>query len=181
MRKMSFKITNSELLAFINENGNLKDKSVKLVTKFQNVANIFKQSHCLKAEVKTLQLTLKQVFEVKNKDEKWLATVRSFELEVCEPVNKRERKSAGRPALTLQDCPSKNVETRILKENLESIAAIARRQGVEKEVLLTKLVQEALRSYDWDISEFFSSLNVSSPIPINDSIVEVFVTRFLIG
>ena len=72
---MYFKITNSELLVFINEHGNRKDKSVKLITKLSNVAKIFKESYCLKAEVKTLQLTLKQVFEVKNKDEEWLATV----------------------------------------------------------------------------------------------------------
>ena len=165
---MYFKITNSELLVFINEHGNLKDKSVKLITKFSNVAKIFKESYCLKADVKTLQLTLKQVFEVKNKDEEWLATVRSFETEVSEPVKKRERKSAGRPASTLQDCPSKNVETRILKEGLESVAAIARKQGIEKEALLTKLVQEACRSYEWDMAEFLSSLNVSSPVPINE-------------
>ena len=83
-------------------------------------------------------------------------------------MKKREQKSAGRPASTLQDCPSKNVETRILKEGLESVAAIARKQGIEKEALLAKLVQESCRSYDWDMAEFLSSLRVSSPVPINE-------------
>lgn len=121
---------------------------------------------------------LKHIHDVKEKTENWRGNVRVFETEDCEPKSKRGRKPdsceadastsfSGRPALTLSENPCYKVESAILKDSLGYVASAAEQQCIAKEDLLRKMVQEALRARDWDMSSFFENL-VVSPISVQE-------------
>ena len=176
---MQFRISNRELLKFIHDRGNLKDKSIMINSKFTHLAETFKQEHCLKGNVTTLKLTLKQVYEVKSKDEEWMQKIRSFEVEQAEPSPKRVCHmvgAVGRPSVIIKDCPSKRSEKKILREGLESISTMANEQGITKEEMFVRLFDEACKLSDWDMSECLSQLHYSSPtIPINDLVTLTYI------
>eukprot|EP00112_Aurelia_sp_Birch-Aquarium-sp1_P010249 Seg2197.6 transcript_id=Seg2197.6/GoldUCD/mRNA.D3Y31 product="hypothetical protein" protein_id=Seg2197.6/GoldUCD/D3Y31 len=176
---MHFRISNGELLNFINDRGNLNDKSIKINSKFTHLAEIFKQEHCLKGDVTTLKLTLKQAYKVKSKDDEWKEKIRSFEVEGVEPSPKRVCQmvaAVGRPSVTLKDCPSSKSEKKILREGLESISTIANEQGITKEEMFVRLFDEACKLSDWDMSKCLGKLHCTSPtIPINDLVTLTYI------
>ena len=63
--------------------------------------------------------------------------------------------------MKLSESPCYKVESAILKESLCYIASAAEQQCIPKEELLKKMVQEALKARDWDMSSFFENLSVS--------------------
>ena len=102
---MSFKITNGEILDFIYSKGNFQDRSVTFASKFRSLAQLFITEHNLLCSVNSLQLTFKQIYDVKDKNDIWLKTVREFETE-CD--TKLKRKSPGRLLVSLKNDPGEN-------------------------------------------------------------------------
>ena len=168
---MFFHITNGEILEFILAYGELKRKDVSKSRKFRRVALKFIEDHRLTNQLGSVQLVLKSIYYAKEKTENWRRNVRVFETEDNESRSKRGRKPnagtidassfSGRPALKLSESPCYKVESAILKESLGYIASAAEQHCIPKEELLTKMVQEALKARDWDMSSFFENLSVS--------------------
>ena len=174
--KMPFQITNGEILDFILTNGDLQRKDVSKSLKFRNVALKFIKEHRITNQLGSVQLILKHIHDVKEKTEHWRGSVRVFETEDCEPESKRGRKPngndarssfPGRPALTLSENPCYKVESAILKDSLGYVTSAAEQQCVPKEDMLNKMVQEAIRARDWDMSSFIENL-VVSPISFQE-------------
>ena len=64
---------------------------------------------------------------------------------------------SGRTRSYLSDSPCELVERNILKQCLGVILSTADEHGIGKEELLLKIVQEAVRSRDWDTSNFYDA------------------------
>ena len=69
--------------------------------------------------------------------------------------------------MTLSENPCHKVESAILKDSLGYVASAAEQQCIPKEDMLKKMVQEAIRARDWDMSSFFENL-VVSPISVQE-------------
>ena len=163
---MYLEITNGEILDFILSNGNLQDRSVKITKKFRQLASLFIKKHDLAASLSSIQVTLRAIYDVKSKDEGWRNTARMFEKENVEPKPK-----LGRPVgrvVSLLDSPCERVERNILKDNLAIVATAAAEHGKTKEEMLKKMVEEAIRSREWDMTTFFDSFHLSPEIPIHE-------------
>ena len=138
---MSLEITNGEVFEFILSNGNLQDRSVKIAKKFRNLASLFIKKHHLGGSLSAIQVTLKAIYDVKNKDDDWRNTVKTFERESLEPKSK-----LGRPLSTRLDSPCERVEKQILKYNLSVVATTAAEHGETKEDMLKKMVPNPFAS-----------------------------------
>ena len=60
--------------------------------------------------------------------------------------------------MKLSESPCYKVESAIMKESLGYIASAAEQQCIPKEELRKKMVQEALKAREWDMSGFFENL-----------------------
>eukprot|EP00112_Aurelia_sp_Birch-Aquarium-sp1_P004598 Seg1522.2 transcript_id=Seg1522.2/GoldUCD/mRNA.D3Y31 product="Major antigen" protein_id=Seg1522.2/GoldUCD/D3Y31 len=66
------------------------------------------------------------------------------------------------------------VERKLLRDSLSSVEVLADANGIRKEEMLQKMVEEACKSEGWDMSEFFQSLQISS-IPVSELTALVYV------
>ena len=82
---MSIEITNGEVLDFILSNGNLQDRTVKISKKFRQLASLFIKKYHLAASISLMQLTLRAIYDVRNKDDSWRNTSRTFERRILSP------------------------------------------------------------------------------------------------
>ena len=71
-------------------------------------------------------------------------------------------RKVGRKSLTVENAPRRKVDSKILEGELST----AQENGIEKETMLQKIVQEVFRSHDWNMSAFLTSLNMQCQIPI---------------
>ena len=62
----------------------------------------------------------------------------------------------------VENVPRRKVDSKILEGELST----AQKNGIEKEIMLQKIVQEVFRSHDWSMSAFLTSLNLQCQIPI---------------
>ena len=186
---MSVHITNGELLEFVHNRGDLKNKGTSQNSKYSELAAILKKQEGLNIKVDELRLILKQVCEVKRKSESWRNRVRVFKLEGIKPCEKRCRASSdcaagdmpspsGRTRSYLSDSPCERVERNILKQCLGVISSTADEHGIGKEELLLKIVQEAIRSRDWDTSNFCDAVQATSSIPVDEQTALIYVGNF---
>ena len=150
---MSLELSNGEILDFLIKN-DVKNRNVQSSVKFRHLAEKFMSEYNIQADLSIIQQSLKKLYEVKHKSEEWLRAVRKFELVDSEPEEKKEKKRSGRPSLTICDNPCKKVESAILKRNLAQVAASAEEQGISKEEMLRKILDEAKRSRDWNKAAF---------------------------
>eukprot|EP00112_Aurelia_sp_Birch-Aquarium-sp1_P020181 Seg5140.1 transcript_id=Seg5140.1/GoldUCD/mRNA.D3Y31 product="hypothetical protein" protein_id=Seg5140.1/GoldUCD/D3Y31 len=186
---MSVHITNGELLELIHNRGDLQNKATTLNSKYAELAATLKKEEGLKIKVDELRLILKNVYEVKIKSESWRNRVRFFELEGIKLREKRCRASSdcaaentpspsGRTRSCLSDSPCGRVERNILKQCLAVISSTADEHGIGKEELLVKIVQEAIRSRDWETSTFRGVLQATSSIPVDEQTALIYAANF---
>ena len=66
--------------------------------------------------------------------------------------------------------PRRKVDSKILEGELST----AQKNGIEKEIMLQKIVQEVFRSHDWSMSAFLTScLQCQIPIPELTSLINL--------
>ena len=65
----------------------------------------------------------------------------------------------------------------ILKSGPRDVASIAQENGIGKEVMLQKLVEEAFRSHEWDMSLFVENLRGHCEIPIPELTSLIYVAN----
>ena len=73
-------------------------------------------------------------------------------------------RKVGRKSLTVGDAPRRKVDSKILEGELSTVALMAQENGIEKEIMLQKIVQEVFRSHDWNMSAFLTCLNLQCQI-----------------
>ena len=86
-------------------------------------------------------------------------------------------KKSGRKSALLVDEPCEKVESKILKNALSTVATLAGENGIEKELMLQKIVHEAIRSRDWDMSTFLKSLQIESDIPVDELTSLIYIAN----
>ena len=191
--KMSLEITYGELFDYIVEKGALPShtsaysKTNQYRRRFKTVAEQLKAEKHLTNDVYNIQLALTQIYSTKHKTEEWRSRVKCFQTERNEDTRKRGRtasvnqsipsKKGGRPCLHLSDSPCERVESNLLKDSLSVVASTAEENGISKEEMLKKMVLEACRSKDWDMSDLIESLNPQPVIPIADLTAFLYVAN----
>ena len=166
---MSLELSNGEILDFLLKN-DVKNRNIKNSVKFRRLAEKFISEYNIQADLSITQQLLKKLYEVKHKSEEWLKVVREFVLVDTAPESeeRKERKPSGRPSLTISDNPCKKVESTILKRNLAQVAASAEEQGISKEEMLRKMLDEAKRSRYWNKAALFDICSITSEISIEE-------------
>ena len=95
----------------------------------------------------------------------------------AESEERKERNPSGRPSLTISDSPCKKVESSILKRNLALVAASVEEQGISKEEMLRKMMDEAKRSRDWNKAALFDTCSITSEISIEEITALLYVAN----
>ena len=136
------------------------------------MAELLLSGNGLKTNIVKLQVILRSVYDVRNKDEKWRQKKKSFK---CDDQLKRNRAPScnlpvlppkcGRKSVTLADTQCQKMQSKILKIGLCKAASFNQEHGIEKEVMPQKLVEEAIHSHEWDML-FLESLRGHCEIPI---------------
>ena len=172
--KLSLEITYGELFDYIVQKGALPShtsahsKTNQYRRRFKTVAEQLKAEKNLTNDVYNIQLALIQIYSTKHKTEEWRSRVKCFQTERNEGTRKRGRaasvnqsiplKKGGHPCLHLCDSPCES-ESNLLKDSLSVVASTVEENGISKEEMLKKMVLEACRSKDWDMSDLIKSLN----------------------
>ena len=124
------------------------------------MAELLISGNGLRTDVLKPQVILQLVNDVRNKDEKWQQKKKSFK---CHDQLKRKQA----PSCSLSaDTLCRKLQSKISTNGLYNVASFAQEYGIEKEIMLQKLVEEANRSHEWDMSLFLESLRGHCEIPI---------------
>ena len=181
---MSSEISNGDLFDSTFANGDWSNKSIKLGEKFKRLAELLISGNGLKTNIFKLQVILRLVYDLRNKDEKWRQKKKSFK---CDDQLKRNRvpscslpvlpPKCGRKSVALADTPCQRVQSKILKTGLCKAASFNQEHGIEKEVMLQKLAEEAVHSREWDMPLFLENLRGRCQIPIPELTSLIYVAN----
>ena len=143
------------------------------------MAEKFISEYNIQADLSIIQQLLKKLYAVKHKSEEWPKVDREYVLVDPEPESeeRKERKPSSRPSLTISDNPWKKVESSILKRNLAQVAASTEEQGISKEEMLWKMLDEAKRSRYWNKAALFDTCSITSKISIEEITALLYVAN----
>ena len=176
--EISFEITNGELLDFISVHDDMENPNLKLAVKHRNLAEFFIKDHSLINGISLGGSMFPNLQKVKTKDEVCCGKVKIFLKDISQPQTKQSRPIActiGQPCQTLSNNPCGTVHHNILQQSLSTIEKVAEEQGLAKAEFLKKMVLQACKSRDWDMSSFFTSYETNALLPTEEIAALIYV------
>ena len=122
-------------------------------------------------DVSSVASSFRHLQDARSKNKEWCSKVKIFSKDISKSQTKRSRPNDctfGRPHQTLSNDPCEKVQRSILMQTLSAVEEAAEDLSLSKDEFLMRMIQQAFKSRDWDLSSFLRSLEIETSVPVEN-------------